>query len=119
MACQCSERIIMREPRSSAMARQVTPRAAARISASTTLKAVVVRQPDVEQHMDVVRAASMSATIASMVALESASRRRDHDDPGDARRWVAMRPHHRANDHGDLQQVERCDSQHCVHGGLR
>jgi hypothetical protein len=37
IACQCSERMIMREPRSSAMARQVTPRAAARFKASTTL----------------------------------------------------------------------------------
>ena len=55
IACQCSERMIVREPRSSAMARQVTPRAAARFKASTTLRAVVVRQPDVEQHMDVIR----------------------------------------------------------------
>ena len=55
ISCQCSERIIVREPRSSAMARQVTPRAAARFKASTTLRAVVVRQPDVEQHMDVIR----------------------------------------------------------------
>jgi hypothetical protein len=37
------------------------------------LAAVVVRQPDVEQQVDMVACASMSATMASMVALESAS----------------------------------------------
>ena len=36
------------------MARQVTPRAAARISAAATLQAVVVRQPDVKQDVHVI-----------------------------------------------------------------
>ena len=36
IARQCSERIIVREPRSSAIARQFTPRAAVRFKASTT-----------------------------------------------------------------------------------
>ncbi len=38
IAFQCGERIIRVEPRSSAMARQITPRVAARISAATTLQ---------------------------------------------------------------------------------
>jgi hypothetical protein len=38
IACQCLERMIVREPRSSAIARQITLRPAARSRASTTLR---------------------------------------------------------------------------------
>jgi hypothetical protein len=41
ISAQCGERIISREPRSSAIARHATPRAAARFSASRTFMPLV------------------------------------------------------------------------------